>query len=79
MASEVVAFRGSIASLDAMIKDERQAGPAYIKLGNELASVADSPCKAEFIRILIEEHTRDENKHYHGLKRLRNILTGLVV
>lgn len=61
-------------ALDLMIKDEEQAGPAYDALVDDLASKADTPCKAKFIRLLLGEHKKDEQKHHDALVKLKEMM-----
>lgn len=61
-------------ALDAMIEDERKAGPEYERLADTIVPTLDTPCKAKFVRLLMGEHAKDEQKHHDALVKLKEMM-----
>lgn len=57
--------------LDKMIEDERKAPLEYARLKN---SFSEDYIHTPFIKILMNEHSDDENKHYEALKKLKEVV-----
>lgn len=59
--------------LDAMIADEKAAGPGYDQLNKALQQQV-GPLEGTMVNVIMSEHAADENKHYGALTRLKAIL-----